>query len=114
MPAASSELIVKAIRLVYLFMRQKRVTVDDVAEELGVGTRNAHNWLLGASIVLPIYSPNEETRLQTERIVYELLDGALPFDLVEGSLTRRAQMGIRYFERRKAERRTKERMVSNV
>lgn len=105
MPRASQEMIIKAIRLVHLLMRKKQVIVPDVADELEISRRDAHNWLLAASIVLPIYSPNEETRKQTEYIVYELIDEDLEFSLIEGLLTKRMQMGMAYFERRRARER---------
>lgn len=103
MPTASSEMVIKAVKLGYLLMQKKRVTVFDVSDELEISRRCAHNWLLAASIVLPIYSPNEDTRLQTEPIIYELIDD-LEYDPIERSMSKRMRMGIRYFKSRKANR----------
>lgn len=104
MPTASTELIIKAVKLVYLFMRKKEVTVFDVVDELELSKRCAHNWLLAGSIVLPLYSPNEETRRPTEPIIYKLVDNDLEHNLIEDSISKRMMMGIRYFEKRKANR----------
>jgi len=100
MPTASAEMLIKAIKLIYLLVRKDRIVVSEVADELDISRRCAHNWLLAASIVLPVYSPNEDTRLQTEPIEYKLLDDVLEFDL---SLNKRVPIAMRYFERRKKE-----------
>ena len=96
MPTRTSELLIKAVKLVYLFLTRETITSDDVAEELGIDRRNAHCWLLAASIALPVYSPNEEDRQKTEYIQYALLP--------EGkaqSLTNRIKVAMAYFDKRK-------------
>ena len=103
MARASSELIIKAMKLVFLLIQKEGVTTTDIADELEICSRNAQHWLMAASLVLPIYSPNEETRLQTESIVYSISKEFKENPLRE-SLKKRVETAIRYFKRRRISR----------
>jgi len=67
------DLMIKSLKLIDLLNRRTTVTSIDVAEELGICTQNGRMWLQAASIVLPLYSPNEEGRRSSEFIEYGLL-----------------------------------------
>lgn len=99
MPIASSEMIIKAMKMVCLLLRKEKITVLDVVDELELSKRCAHNWLLAASIVLPVYSPNEETRSPTEHIIYALVDDS-EYNPTEN---KRVLAGIRHFEKRRVD-----------
>ena len=69
------DLMIKSLKLIDLLNRRTTVTSIDVAEELGVCKQNGRMWLQAASIVLPLYSPNEEGRRVNDFIKYGLLKG---------------------------------------
>jgi len=66
-------MIIKSIKLVRLLQTRESVTVRDVANELGLARRSAHDWITAASMVLPIYGLNEEDRATAEEIRYKML-----------------------------------------
>ena len=84
---------IRALRIVRLLIIQDHVTTSDVAKELEISRRAAHNWLMASCVAFPIYSPNEFTRIGCEAIEYKLIHKADPV-LVE--------KGRRYFERMKS------------
>ena len=67
------DLMVKAFKVIDLFNSKRNVTSQDVAEYLEIHRKNAELWLRAASLVLPIYNPNELDRGPHDFMIYRWL-----------------------------------------
>ena len=70
---SSRELIIKAIKLVQILERGRPIDAYKIADELEITRSCGRQWLEAACSVMPIYSPNEESRSGDERKLYQLL-----------------------------------------
>lgn len=71
--SSSRELIIRALKFIRLLELGKPVNSNIVAKELGINKPSGRQWLEAGCSVMPIYSPNEESRRQNEYLIYQLL-----------------------------------------